>query len=585
MTKKHHKGKQKRRRSERCETPTEDDGFPTSSPCSASSPACSSEGTAPPRCDDDDAYDFELPRATNAPRRRSGSGGSSGSPGAGNGGVGVGGGKQGGSGGKANVNANAGSNRSDSRSKGSSSSSSNGTRGSGKNRSPRPAGNTMNWGTPAMPKLHLYEGIAGLFEDNEHSIGRSYTEAALEHWRGLTVARKAKLLSGVSREDVYDSLREVDITTQFPVDGEPREETARVVAEQFLHAMEVKDGVFKFPHSPTLEFVGFFVCLETNLLMSMEEENIKNQAAMVFSLLLWRQSWWLYGFIPSLLLLLLENKWCITARAWVWEGMWQGFCGRRRWQPYVRWKVEAYMVAALSIVMSSRQRKRWYYLSIFLTAAALFLDYQSASPLSKTADSKGFINMRQLLLHLQKFLLLLLAYPSYVAFLTVGFYYFPTAFALIFTSIYFLVGFGLSQSWYLVHGKLLSRCPKWRDGLDAWWSEGRDGLNRAVVLALVAVLLIPYTWYWSWYTVPAWRGTFWRILSVMVVTNLASVEDLQRTYSAAKEGALSILYRMRRWIRMMIAFLDKVKGGKTGSEAAAEAEGEPRAKEAWETED
>ena len=95
-----------------------------------------------------------------------------------------------------------------------------------------------------MPKLHLYEGIAGLFEDNEHSIGRTYTEAALEHWRGLTVARKAKLLSGVSREDVYDSLMEVDITMQFPVEGEPREETARVVAEQFLHAMEVKDGVF-----------------------------------------------------------------------------------------------------------------------------------------------------------------------------------------------------------------------------------------------------------------------------------------------------------------------------------------------------
>jgi len=582
MTKKHQKGKQKRRRSERCETPTDDDGFPTSSPCSASSPACSCEGTAPPRCDDD-AYDFDFPRAANAPRHRS----SSGSGGVGNGG-GVGGGGHGGSGGKANASAG-GPNRSDSRSKGSSSSSSSNDAksGGGKNRPPGPAGKVADWGTPEAIKLHLYEGIAGLFEDNEHSIGRSYTEAALEHWRGLTVARKAKLLSGVSRENVYDSLREVEITTQYPVEGEPREETARVVAEQFLHAMEVKDGIFKFPHAPTLEFVGFFACLETNLLMSMEEENIKNQAAMVFSLLLWRQSWWLWGFIPSLLLLLLENKWCRTVRAWIWEGMWHGFCGRRRWQPYVRWKVEAYMVAALSIVMSSRERKRWNYLSILLTAAALFLDYQSASPQSKTADSKGLITTRQLLLHLQKFLLLLLAYPSYVAFLTVGFYYFPTAFVLVLSSVYFLVGFGLSFSWKLVHGKLLSRCPKWRDGLDAWWQEGRDGLNRAVILALVAVLLIPYTFYWSWYTVPAWRGTFWRILSVMVVTNLASVEDLQRTHTAAKEGAISFVYRIRRWIRTMIAFLDKVERGKAAAEAEEEEEagGGPKAKEAWEMED
>jgi hypothetical protein len=415
----------------------------------------------------------------------------------------------------------------------------------------------------------LYEGIAGLFEDNEHAIGRTYTEAALEHWRGLTVASKAKLLSGVSREDVYDSLREVEITTQFPVEGEPREETARKVAEHFLHAMEVNDGVFKFPHAPTLEFVGFFACLETNLLMSMEESKIKNEAAMVLFLLLWRQSWWLYGSVPLLLLLLLENKWCITIRAWVWEGMWHGFCGRRRWQPYVRWKVEAYMVAALSIVMSSQERKRWYYLSVLLAAAAIFLDHQSASPRSGMVDSKTLVHTRQLLLHLQKFLLLLLAYPSYVAFLSVGFYYFPTVFILVLSSVYFLVGFGIQLFWRLVHGKLMSRCPKWRDGLDAWWQEGRDGLNRAVVMALVAILLIPYTFYKSWHTVPAWRGTFWRILSVLVVTNLASVEDLQRTFSAAKEGGGSILYRARRWIRNMMAFSDKAKGEKAAPEAEA----------------
>jgi hypothetical protein len=38
---------------------------------------------------------------------------------------------------------------------------------------------------------------------------------------------------------------------------------------------------------------------------------------------------------------------------------------------------------------------------------------------------------------------------------------------------------------------------------------------------------------------------------------------------------------MRRWIRIMVAFLDRVKRGR----AAADAEGEPKAKEAWETED
>ncbi|GAB5031345.1 Hypothetical protein NocV09_00502130 [Nannochloropsis oceanica] len=557
MTKKHQKGKQKRRLFERSETPTDDDGFPTSSSCSASSPAFSCEGPAPPTCVDD-AYTYESRSATSRHRIGSSSGG-----GAGSGGVG-GDERHGGSSWKVEANANA-SGRSDSQSK--DSSGNNGSQCSDKDHPHWPAGNSAKWDTLAAPKMHLYEGIAGLFEDNEHAIGRTYTEAALEHWRGLTVASKAKILSGVSREDVYDSLREVEITTQFPVEGEPREETARKVAEQFLHAMEVTDGVFKFPHAPTLEFVGFFACLETNLLMSMEESKIKNEAAMVLFLLLWRQSWWLYGFVPLLLLLLLENKWCTTMRAWVWEGMWHGFCGRRRWQPYVRWKVEAYMVAALSIVMSSQERKRWYYLSVILTVAAVFLDYQSASTRSGMVDSTTLVNTRQLLLHLQKFLLLLLAYPRYIDFLSIGFYYFPTVFILVLSSIYFLVGFGIQLFWRLVRVKVMSRFPKWRDGLDAWWQEGRDGLNRAVVMALVAILVIPYTFYKSWYTVPAWRGSFWRILSVLVVTNLASVEDLQRTYSAAKEGTSTILYRARRWIRKMMAFSDKARREKAASEA------------------
>lgn len=416
-----------------------------------------------------------------------------------------------------------------------------------------PQGRRSSIGQAPAPAIHLHECIAGLFEDGEHSIGRSYTEAALQHWRSLDTERKGQLLSGITREDVYECLRDVEITTQFPVEGEPREETGKAVAQQFLHAMEVQDGVFRFPSAPSLEFVGFFASLERNLLMSMEEENLRNQAAMVGCLLLWRQSWWMYAIIPVVLLLLLENAWCRKARSCLWELLSQSFLRRRRWQPYVRWKVEAYSVAALSIAMAS-QSKWCYKVTLLFIGLVLFLDYRSASSTSLYADSKALVTVRQLLLHLQKFLLLYLAYHSYVALFTVCLSYFPTFTVLLLSSVYFLAGLGISLFWQIVHDKLLSYFPRWRDSLDAWWQDGRDGLNRAMVLALIAVTVIPYTFYSSWNTIPAWRGTFWRFLSVMVVTNLASVEDLKRTYNAGKESARNVMYRMKRGLKRWSAF-------------------------------
>jgi hypothetical protein len=108
------------------------------------------------------------------------------------------------------------------------------------------------WGRPT---LHLHNHIEGLFKEQDHVIGGSYSDAALEHWRQLDSGKKLAVVT-VSREGVFDALRELHLTAQVDVEGEPGEEAAQAVVQDFLYALEVQDGRFRFPESPSLEYIG-----------------------------------------------------------------------------------------------------------------------------------------------------------------------------------------------------------------------------------------------------------------------------------------------------------------------------------------
>ncbi len=400
----------------------------------------------------------------------------------------------------------------------------------------------------SKPSLHLHQSIEGLFQEENHPIGGSYTEAALEHWQHLGKDEKRALMTDVSNEDVYDALRELHLTGTVEVQGEVREETVEEVAKAFLHALEVNDGNFKFPTAPSLEFIGVFVALETNLLLDMETKNMQQHVLMVWGLIMWRQSRVVFAVLLVLTLLLvgMDTKWCVQARNLLWGTLTETFVLGRRWHTYVHWKVETVMISVLSIVMASRGGMRWYVLTLACVGTALVLDYLSASPTRGGSDRQGLVTLRSVLLHLQKFVLVLLSYPSWVALLTVGFYYFPAVLILGFSSIYFLVGLGLSLSWRLFRTKILGKYPRHRDCFDEWWTEGRDGLNRAVVVAVLAVCLLPYTFWRTWNLTPNWQGTFCRVVSVNLVANIVSLEDLQRAGEAFKEVGHSAVYRVRK---------------------------------------
>lgn len=118
-------------------------------------------------------------------------------------------------------------------------------------------GFSMPFGTDAFgrPTIHLHSHIEGLFKEQDHDIGGSYSDAVLEHWRQLDSAKKLAVVT-VDRDGIFDALRELHLTAQVTVEGEPGEEAAQAVVKDFLYALEVQDGKFRFPEAPSLEYIG-----------------------------------------------------------------------------------------------------------------------------------------------------------------------------------------------------------------------------------------------------------------------------------------------------------------------------------------
>ncbi len=293
------------------------------------------------------------------------------------------------------------------------------------------------------------------------------------------------------------------------------------------------------------------MALETNLLLSMEEVNVLQHGLMVWLVLLWRQRYWWAGYFLTLVAILANHRWCAALRGAVQRFLAATFLERRRWHPYVHWKSEAFYVSLLTIALAGGTAgwsAKWYWAAVALALGQLALDYKAlrACDAGLGDEQTGAVTLRQGLLWVQKVLLLLLAYPAWISLITVVAYYFPAAGVLGLSALYLGVGLGIRLVWALVHDYALARfAPRAMAGLDAWWHEGRGGLNRALVVAVMALLLVPYTFYRSWAWVP-WKGTGVRLLSVLVVANVVSVEDLQRAWAAGKAGLGGLLGRRRR---------------------------------------
>ena len=122
-------------------------------------------------------------------------------------------------------------------------------------------GFSMPFGTDAFgkPTIHLHSHIEGLFKEQDHDIGGSYSDAVLEHWRQLDSGKKLAVVT-VDRDGIFDALRELHLTAQVAVEGEPGEEAAQAVVKDFLYALEVQDGKFRFPEAPSLEYIGRWWC-------------------------------------------------------------------------------------------------------------------------------------------------------------------------------------------------------------------------------------------------------------------------------------------------------------------------------------
>lgn len=283
---------------------------------------------------------------------------------------------------------------------------------------------------------------------------------------------------------------------------------------------------------------------------------------MVWLLLLWRQRYWWAGWLVTLAVVLGTNAPCVAARAWAQRFLNATFLERRRWHSYVHWKCEAFFVSILTIALAGGTAgwsPRWYWAAVALALAQLGLDHQALRTAAggKGDEQTGAVALRQGLLWVQKVLLLVLAYPAWSSFVAVLGYYFPAAAILGLSMLYLGVGLGIRLVWGLLHDYGLARAaPRFKAALDAWWHEGHDGLNRAVVVAVVALLLVPYTFYKTWDWAPRWKGTGARLLSVLVVANVVSMEDLQRAGALVKEG------------------LGRVFKGRAGKAAAEEEEGE-----------
>lgn len=293
------------------------------------------------------------------------------------------------------------------------------------------------------------------------------------------------------------------------------------------------------------------MALETNLLLSMEEVNVLQHGVMVWLLLLWRQRYWWVGWLATLAIVLGTHTACVAVRAWVQRFLNATFLERRRWHAYVHWKYEAFFVSLLTIALAGGTAgwsPRWYWAAVALGLAQLALDHQALrmAAAGKGDEQTGAVALRQGLLWIQKVLLLVLAYPAWSSFVAVLGYYFPAAAILGLSMLYLGVGLGIRLLWGLLHDYGLARVsPRFKAALDAWWHEGRDGLNRAVVVAIVAVLLVPYTFYKTWDWAPRWKGTGARFLSVLVVANVVSMEDLQRAGALLKDGLGRVFSRGR----------------------------------------
>lgn len=390
-----------------------------------------------------------------------------------------------------------------------------------------------------MPMKNLFKG-----EEEQVIGGSDYNEACMSHWRGLTSEKKAALMS-LKTDDIYEALTDKKILEEMDLEGEPSEEVAKDVVKAFLFALEVNDGQYRLPTSPTLEFVGVYHALQNNLLIALEEANLLQNALMTWYLALWRQPspyWWI-GLLLSFLVLVFDFKWCLAFRNVVWKFLSQTLVKHRRNGPYIRWKQETFFVSILTFILATRQSRRWYYFIFSLALIAFYLDSHTG------VGADNYPALRGCILWLQKTMLLLFSYHSYVALCTVSFYYFPTILIVVLTGMFVAVGFGLNFSWMLFHAKVLGRFPRFRDGLDEWWTEGREGLNRAFVFFLVGLLLIPYTFYKTWNWSPKWLGTFCRFISVCVVGNVVSVDDFQKVLAEATRWGAEKWERVRYFVR------------------------------------
>lgn len=317
---------------------------------------------------------------------------------------------------------------------------------------------------------------------------------------------------------------------------------------------------------------GIFVALETNLLLSMEEGNVLQHALMVWLLLLWRQRFWWVGYLLTLAVVLPAARPCAALRSGTRRLLSATFVERRRWHSFVHWRTEAFFVSLLTIALAGggaqRWSPRWYWAAVGMAIGQLGFDYQAlrTCDAGKGDEQTGAVALRQGVLWVQKVLLLVLAWPAWSTWAVVVFYYFPAAAVVSLTLAYLGVGVGIRLLWGVLHDYGLARlAPGAKAQLDRWWHEGRDGLNRAAVLALVALIVVPYTFYKSWDWAP-WKGTVVRSLSLLVVSNVVSMEDLQRAWAEAKSGLGKVLGRKA-------AGVDAEAGGEAEAEEDETAEG------------
>jgi hypothetical protein len=326
------------------------------------------------------------------------------------------------------------------------------------------------------------------------------------------------------------------------------------------------------------------VALETNLLLSMEEVNALQHGIMVWLLLLWRLRYWWAGYLVTLTVVLANNRACAAVRAAVQGFLNATFLERRRWHPYAKWRSEAFFVSLLTIALAGGTAgwgPCWYWTAVAMALGQLGFDYKAlrTCDAGKGDEQTAAMSLRQGLLWLQKVLLLLLAFPAWSTLIPVLAYYFPAAGFLGLSALYLGVGLAIRLVWLLLHDHALARlAPHAKASLDAWWHDGRDGLNRALVVAVMAVLLVPYTFYRSWDWTPNWKGTGARLLSVLVVLNVVSVDDLQRAWTGVKAGAGNVLGRKATGTATPPEGKGEEEGGddddeREGEGAAAETEG------------